>query len=541
MMVPPFLNPALTPEQLAVKLATAKLEGWLGAVAQQLSSVTAACEVVLSRDPDAPISHVQQQLLDVEISAAAAARGTPLAAVTDLKDKLPPLAIGRLAQTVGALSEAQPMLVLVDWQWEQFSDCMERMKAWGNNLLDKKLQVQHLVDIRNQLAASQAALSTTQVEVDALQKELVAVKSKAEKLEAKIHEDEAETHRIKLGAAEQEANRSALEVGLSAAREEVASLTSRLTLLEEEYWGAKAKVLEAEMVRGEIMAAKDRAVLAAEEAVAAMKKMESETSQHRIMREKLVLDLIACKAWIRSMGDMDKAHRKLVLDLQEAQDAARKDKQLVFELRSKISNLEDQVQLSAIHTKSSQEQVQALLRDLQAAEAAGGGDSNALAQAHAVAAAEVGRLRVEVSSLVTRVRAAEAAAVSSSRGQEAAKEEAERALSEAKEAADRAWLVEQRMTELRAVVAGTKIHAENIEEQIRHLEGDKEILGLAGSELQAQLAEKETQGVSLQREVWDLSVALHEAEVERKLILEKAVDQKFEPSEEALKNSAVLK
>jgi hypothetical protein len=30
-----------------------------------------------------------------------------------------------------------------------------------------------------------------------------------------------------------------LEVGFNAAREEVASLTSRLTLLEEEYWGVK--------------------------------------------------------------------------------------------------------------------------------------------------------------------------------------------------------------------------------------------------------------------------------------------------------------
>ncbi len=44
-----------------------------------------------------------------------------------------------------------------------------------------------------------------------------------------------------------------------AAQNEVASLTGRLGLLEEEYWATKSKLLDAELTRGEIEQARDRA------------------------------------------------------------------------------------------------------------------------------------------------------------------------------------------------------------------------------------------------------------------------------------------
>ena len=47
------------------------------------------------------------------------------------------------------------------------------------------------------------------------------------------------THSTRTNASEMEASRISTEAGLLSASNEVASLTGRLTLLEEEYWGCK--------------------------------------------------------------------------------------------------------------------------------------------------------------------------------------------------------------------------------------------------------------------------------------------------------------
>ena len=54
------------------------------------------------------------------------------------------------------------------------------------------------------------------------------------------------------------------------------------------------------------------------------------------MREKLELDLIGCKAWIRGMEDMERAYQAMLLDLGVAQDRANTRAGQVAELRSKV-------------------------------------------------------------------------------------------------------------------------------------------------------------------------------------------------------------
>ena len=54
------------------------------------------------------------------------------------------------------------------------------------------------------------------------------------------------------------------------------------------------------------------------------------------MREKLELDLIGCKTWIRSMEETEYAHAALIADLGEAQASVHAQADLVSELRDKV-------------------------------------------------------------------------------------------------------------------------------------------------------------------------------------------------------------
>lgn len=160
-------------------------------------------EDTLARDPDAPLPHVQQQLLQLESevaaataalhaagphtdaaaasgdnvaaasvaadtgndstegrsgagSGAAAAHGMEGAACVEagsscceavgeadgrgqVEELLPALATGRLARGADALLENSRDAVTADWRWEQLCDAMDRLLDWGGCLLDKKV------------------------------------------------------------------------------------------------------------------------------------------------------------------------------------------------------------------------------------------------------------------------------------------------------------------------------------------------------------------------------------------------------------------
>ena len=232
--------------QAEARRAQERLGLWLGAVAQQAAAMAATCEAVMAGDPDAPMSHAQQKLLEAENEAATRAREAtataasagggggadgdgggadpvaesgewgqeeappeaaaspgidqataPAAACAPGPSEVPMLAAGRLAQGAGALSEAQPTLVLADWRWEQLSDCLERLVDWGGCLLDKKTQVQGMVDLRAKLEAGGAELATSRAAAAALEEALEAAEGRVAELEARIRADEEDVKRIK--------------------------------------------------------------------------------------------------------------------------------------------------------------------------------------------------------------------------------------------------------------------------------------------------------------------------------------------------------
>ena len=231
--------------QAEARRAQERLGLWLGAVAQQAAAMAATCEAVMAGDPDAPMSHAQQKLLEAENEAATRAReatataasaaggggadgdrrvnpvaesgewgkeealpeaaastgidqaAAPAAACAPGPSEVPVLAAGCLAQGAGALSEAQPMLVLADWRWEQLSDCLERLVDWGSCLLDKKMQVQGMVDLRVKLEAGGAELAASRAAAAALEEALEAADGRVAELDARIRADEEDVKRIK--------------------------------------------------------------------------------------------------------------------------------------------------------------------------------------------------------------------------------------------------------------------------------------------------------------------------------------------------------
>ncbi|KAL6759890.1 hypothetical protein V8C86DRAFT_2563555 [Haematococcus lacustris] len=265
-------------------------------------------------------------------SPSAAQRLTPLMAEARV-------ATGRLAKALGVAGETERVLVGLDCGWEGLGGALDRLLTWGADMADKRDQLEQVATLRQRCQEAEAQAVAAAATVADLQAALAGWELRAAAAEQELRSNAEAVAAHRAAAAGEAAERESLRQRLQSCQEELAGLSEKHVLMEQEYWVIKARLLDAELSTGELVAARERALSERARMAARMEAAEKELSEHRGQRQQLEADVVGLKAWVRTMQKTEEAYRKVLQELAELQDTAEANAAEMAALRDLVQKL----------------------------------------------------------------------------------------------------------------------------------------------------------------------------------------------------------